>query len=216
MVSTVSDRLIIPLFPLTLSVAPGEAVPLHIFEEQYKQMVSWCLEEPRTRPIGISFIVPAGKMHTLCKIGTAVVIEKILNRYEDGTYDILVRGVGRFELHEILERKPYYEGVVSTVLDEKKADKTSKLAQHVANLLIAVFSKRNEVIPHINPTEYSTFSFVAAGLGHFSNEEKQSLIENTSEEARLNFIEKKLSRLLFVEDDTPNSSSHLPSDDYLQ
>ena len=36
-----------PLFPLGLVLLPGEALPLHIFEERYKTMINHCLEEER-------------------------------------------------------------------------------------------------------------------------------------------------------------------------
>ena len=34
----------IPLFPLNVVLMPGAPLPLHIFEERYKQMVNECLE----------------------------------------------------------------------------------------------------------------------------------------------------------------------------
>ena len=34
----------IPLFPLNVVLMPGTPLPLHIFEERYKQMVDECLE----------------------------------------------------------------------------------------------------------------------------------------------------------------------------
>jgi len=34
-----------PLFPLGLVLLPQELVPLHIFEERYKQMIGECLED---------------------------------------------------------------------------------------------------------------------------------------------------------------------------
>src|ERR1700739_4000124 len=33
-----------PLFPLSLVALPGELVPLHIFEDRYKTMMSQCME----------------------------------------------------------------------------------------------------------------------------------------------------------------------------
>ena len=37
----------LPLFPLPLVLLPTEVVPLHIFEERYKEMVALCLDEQR-------------------------------------------------------------------------------------------------------------------------------------------------------------------------
>ena len=36
-----------PLFPLGVVALPGEAIPLHIFEERYKTMMDECLREER-------------------------------------------------------------------------------------------------------------------------------------------------------------------------
>ena len=33
-----------PLFPLGMVLLPAEVVPLHIFEERYKQMIGECLD----------------------------------------------------------------------------------------------------------------------------------------------------------------------------
>jgi Lon protease-like protein len=38
----------IPLFPLGLVLLPGMVLPLHIFEERYKQMISECLATNRS------------------------------------------------------------------------------------------------------------------------------------------------------------------------
>ena len=34
----------IPLFPLDLVLFPGAALPLHIFEDRYKEMIGECLQ----------------------------------------------------------------------------------------------------------------------------------------------------------------------------
>ena len=38
------DKKLIPLFPLGVVLLPGLPLPLHIFEERYKQMIGECLE----------------------------------------------------------------------------------------------------------------------------------------------------------------------------
>jgi Lon protease-like protein len=35
----------LPLFPLNTVLFPGTILPLHVFEERYKQMIGACLEE---------------------------------------------------------------------------------------------------------------------------------------------------------------------------
>ena len=38
------DELLIPLFPLEVVLFPGQPLPLHIFEDRYKEMIGECLE----------------------------------------------------------------------------------------------------------------------------------------------------------------------------
>ena len=45
----------IPLFPLNLVLFPGQTLPLHIFEERYKEMLKRCLRE--NIPFGVKLMV---------------------------------------------------------------------------------------------------------------------------------------------------------------
>ena len=40
--------MVLPLFPLQSVFFPGESVPLHIFEERYKQLIRDCRQEAQT------------------------------------------------------------------------------------------------------------------------------------------------------------------------
>ena len=44
----------LPLFPLNTVLFPGMPLPLHIFEDRYKQMINNCLEEKE--PFGVVLI----------------------------------------------------------------------------------------------------------------------------------------------------------------
>ena len=46
-----SDTYTIPIFPLDLVLYPNEQLPLHIFEDRYRKMISDCLNEEA--PFGI-------------------------------------------------------------------------------------------------------------------------------------------------------------------
>ena len=39
------SRLMIPLFPLKISILPQEILPLHIFEDRYKKMIYNAIEK---------------------------------------------------------------------------------------------------------------------------------------------------------------------------
>ena len=87
-----------PLFPLSLVALPGELVPLHIFEERYKTMMSECLEAGTE--FGIVWMADDG----LREIGCACTIERVLERMEDGRLNLLARGNRPFR---VLERQAH-------------------------------------------------------------------------------------------------------------
>jgi Lon protease-like protein len=116
----------IPLFPLHTVLAPGIALPLHIFEERYRLMVGRCLEA--SLPFGVVLIRQGrevagpdgeGAMElSIADIGTFAEIREA-SRYPDGRYDILTVGAGRFTVRDIVsDREPYLVGVVDPLEDE--------------------------------------------------------------------------------------------------
>jgi Lon protease-like protein len=108
---------LLPLFPLELVAFPGAAVPLHIFEPRYREMVGEA-ETNRTE-FGIVLSRDGG----IIRIGCTVLVESILQRYSDGRFDVLTRGQRRFEIQSINEEKDYLRAEVDYFgdADEKPA-----------------------------------------------------------------------------------------------
>ena len=82
----------IPLFPLELVLLPYENLPLHIFEPRYKAMVRNAIE--KDIPFGI--ILREGK--GIFSKGCTVKITKVFKEYQNGEYDIMVKGLERFDV----------------------------------------------------------------------------------------------------------------------
>src|ERR1700747_2355908 len=95
-----------PLFPLGIVALPTEAVPLHIFEERYKTMINECLLDERE--FGIVGLSAAG----LREIGCACMIERVLERMDDGRMNILCKGTRPFRVLERQGDLAYPAGVV--------------------------------------------------------------------------------------------------------
>lgn len=102
----------IPLFPLDLVLFPGAALPLHIFEERYKQMVASCMDGDE------SFGVVRAKSEGLAVIGCTAKIVAVLNRYPDGRMDILCEGGERFEIEVLDNSRAYLQAEVDTFDDD--------------------------------------------------------------------------------------------------
>jgi len=112
---------LIPLFPLQLVVFPGGAVPLHIFEDRYKEMVG------EAQASGSEFGIVLAKDGGLVNTGCTVVVEAVLERYPDGRFDVMTRGLRRFEITSLNQEKDYLRGEVEFFDDEDSAPVTPGL-----------------------------------------------------------------------------------------
>lgn len=176
----------IPLFPLNVVLMPGTPLPLHIFEERYKQMVDECLESETE--FGMVLADESGTRRVGC---TAKIVE-LVQRYEDGRMVILVEGSQRFELNNVLTGKPYYVGDVEYLEDSSGEDVTA-LAEECIALLERVIEAATEgsVGIEIEPP-YRNLSFAIAGRIEFDLETRQEILELPTEKERLGKVKELL------------------------
>jgi uncharacterized protein len=114
----------IPLFPLHTVLAPGIALPLHIFEERYRALVRRCLDT--SSPFGIVLIREGSEVAprngatqelAISVVGTFAEIREA-SKYTDGRWDVLTVGTGRFVVREVIaDREPYLVGEVDEIGD---------------------------------------------------------------------------------------------------
>jgi Lon protease-like protein len=177
----------IPLFPLNVVLMPGTPLPLHIFEERYKQMVDECLESETE--FGMVLADESGTRRVGC---TAKIVE-LVQRYEDGRMVILVEGSQRFELNNVLTGKPYYVGEVE-YLDDTSGEDVTALAEECIALLERVVEAATEgsVGIEIEPP-YRNLSFAIAGRIEFDLETRQEILELPTEKERLGKVKELLS-----------------------
>ncbi len=103
---------LIPLFPLNVVVFPRTLLPLHIFEERYKEMVGNAIRDES------EFGMVLAKEDGIVNAGCTVKVEKVLQMYPDGRMDIVTRGSRRFEIVALNEEKDYLQGEVNFFDDE--------------------------------------------------------------------------------------------------
>ena len=111
----------IPLFPLQVVVFPRTPLPLHIFEDRYKEMVGNAIRDSS------EFGVVLAKDNGIVNAGCTVMVEKVLETYPDGRMDIMTRGQRRFEIVSLNEEKDYLQGEVSFFDDDDFAPAPSEL-----------------------------------------------------------------------------------------
>lgn len=123
----------LPLFPLHTVLCPGIALPLHIFEERYRELVRHCIETES--PFGVVLIREGHEVGygaiAFAAVGTLAVIRQA-GRHVDGRYDLLVVGTSRFAIEDVsVDERPYLVAE-ATVLDEEIGDEAE--ARRLANL----------------------------------------------------------------------------------
>lgn len=125
----------IPLFPLDVVLFPGTALPLHIFEERYREMVGECLEE------GKGFGVVRADREQMAIVGCMAEIVRVQQRYADGRMDILCAGSQRFEIEGLDESRSFLQADVGFFEDEgagsTRADREDCAALHYATMQLA-------------------------------------------------------------------------------
>jgi Lon protease-like protein len=102
----------IPLFPLEVVLFPEAALPLHIFEDRYKEMINVCLTER------IAFGVVCAQREGLAVVGCTAEIVRILEKYADGRMDILCQGANRFEIENLDNSRSFLQAEVDFFGDE--------------------------------------------------------------------------------------------------
>ena len=143
---------LLPLFPLQVVVFPRTPLPLHIFEDRYKEMVGEAIRDSS------EFGVVLAKDEGIVNAGCSVTVEKVLHMYPDGRMDILTRGKRRFEILSLNEEKEYLQGEVSFFDDDDFSQPSPELRDKALNQyrqLSSLESARDEAQPDLNDPQVS-------------------------------------------------------------
>ncbi len=103
---------LLPLFPLKVVLFPAAELPLHIFEERYKEMIGECLADQAE--FGIVLVLDEG----IASTGCTAAISEVIRKLADGRMDILVRGERRFEIVRLDQERSYLRGEPQFFEDE--------------------------------------------------------------------------------------------------
>jgi len=188
------EELLLPLFPLDLVLLPEEPLPLHIFEERYKQMIGDCLlakaEETGQQEFGIVF----AKGEHIQPVGCAARIVNVTRKYADGRMDIFTVGTRRFEIlvtHQEDETSPYLRAAVTYFEDDEGRDTPAEPdavnAIELFRTIMQKLHKSSEMPIHI-PTPYRYLSFRIAAALPLDLDFKQELLSLRDEPERLHQV----------------------------
>lgn len=106
----------LPLFPLGTVLYPGLVLPLHIFEDRYKELVRDLVTGPEPRRFGVIAIREGREtgingVAALHEIGCTATLRDV-TEIDGGEYDIVTVGTDRFRLLGLDDSRPYLSGEV--------------------------------------------------------------------------------------------------------
>ena len=112
----------VPLFPLGTVLFPGLLLPLHIFEDRYRQLVRDLTDGPEPRRFGVIAIrhgreTGVDGIQALHEIGCTAIVRRV-RPLAEGRYDIVTAGHQRFRLAGLDGSKPYLQGQVDVLAEE--------------------------------------------------------------------------------------------------
>lgn len=177
---------LLPLFPLQVVLFPDSLLPLHIFEERYKQLINECLNE--RKEFGIN-LVQHGEM---AKVGCTAEVREVVKKYNDGKMDVLVRGSRRYLLaNPVMSSSLYSVGRVTLLQDQHEVTDTALTMDTIRlhNQLVRVVYGGDEFAiewDERNPI----LSFRIAQKAGMELVQRQELLEQNSENRRLKLLHK--------------------------
>ena len=137
----------LPLFPLGTVLFPGLLLPLHIFEDRYKELVRDLLEGPEPRRFGVIAIKKGREtgvegVSSLYEVGCTATLRETEGN-DDGGYEVVAVGTQRFRLDAVDESRAYLQGEVE-FLAEDEGD--SAAAGRAAHLVAEAFQAYLDVL----------------------------------------------------------------------
>jgi Lon protease-like protein len=112
----------LPMFPLTTVLFPGMRLPLHIFEQRYRQLVRDLLDQTEPRRFGVIAIrkgreTGADGVTALHEVGCVATVRQV-KPLDDGQYDLVVVGTERFRLLALDRSLTYFQGEIESLTEE--------------------------------------------------------------------------------------------------
>ncbi|GAB5492552.1 MAG: LON peptidase substrate-binding domain-containing protein [Phototrophicaceae bacterium] len=181
----------LPLFPLNSVLFPGMPLQLHIFEDRYKKMINYCIDNQK--PFGVVLIqngraegAPIAKPH---RIGTTAHITKV-ERLPHERLNIMVVGRDRFKINELdLTSHAYLTGDVD-LLPFDNNDTTVLRSGHLKlrpllekYLLALVEAGQAEFDIAQLPDKPLSLAFLSAVLLQADDSIKQNILESEDSHA---------------------------------
>ena len=195
---------VLPLFPLGAVLYPGMLLPLHIFEDRYRQLVRDLLDGPEPRRFGVIAIRKGREtgvdgVTSLYETGCTATLRRV-QEHEDGRFDLVTLGTQRFRLLGLHQSLPYLRGEIELLPDEvaDRADAAPlvRAVQAAFRDYLDAVTERGGATVRVQdlPDEPVLLSFIVAAATVIDLPERQSLLDEPDALRRLGAERALLSR----------------------
>jgi Lon protease-like protein len=176
----------LPLFPLGTVLYPGLVLPLHIFEERYRELVRDLLDGPEPQQFGVIAIregreTGVAGVRALHEIGCTAILRQV-DEQEDGRYNLVTVGADRFRLLRLDDSRAYLQAEVDLLPDDTGDEAAAGLAvtavQEAFLAYLEVLAQRGATrvnVPEL-PDEPVLLSYVVAASVVADLHDKQALL----------------------------------------
>ncbi len=179
---------LIPLFTLQAVLLPRAPLPLHIFEERYKEMMQEVISAEG------EFGVVLTRDEGLLSTGCTATVERILRQFEDGRMDLLAVGQRRFTLLEIDMERSFLRGRIEDLEDDEFGPASpQKVREAIA--LQQEYARTIDSESEAPDPDEPDLSFVLGAISP-DIEFRQRLLGTRSEARRIELVAGHLARLI--------------------
>jgi len=194
----------LPIFPLPVVLFPGMPMPLHIFEERYRKMLSDI--RAGNNLFGLSYFDPASSDRETPPTGHIGCVAEVAETQAlpDGRSNILAVGVVRYEVESYVESPGLYLVGRAKFFEDEDDDLPSlnnqshdvaTMFMRVANSVRAINDERGS-LPDISDTDPQRLSFLVSAAMEIEVDQKQELLELRSTSQRLDRLRDLLAKVV--------------------
>ena len=196
----------IPLFPLSHVLLPGMPLPLHIFEQRYRDLLDDVADAPAGAVFGVVALRTGTEASTPGTVEAGPDVEAVgtlaeileIERQDDGTSDLLSVGTRRFRVQQLLPvGKPYLRAEIE-YLDEPDGELTPSLALRARELMDVFDSMLVRLAGRGTggelPDDATMLAYQLAARLPLPPREKQPLLADGSTAERLQHVARLLRR----------------------
>jgi Lon protease-like protein len=173
------------LFPLGVVLVPGELMPLHIFEQRYKDLMADCMQGERP------FVLLYADEQGTREVGTTAHVVEVLERFDDGRMNIVVQGEQVVRVLELTRGRPYMTGNVEQAEDDPESGEEAASALNLYRQIAQASGADPDPDVENGP---GPLSYAIAARVEFPTPDKQRILELRGERARLMAIVELLAR----------------------